>query len=110
MQPTVQDIELSIKDAEEMVALGTALERLQKNRDFKKLFLEGYIEKEAIRLVSLKGSPHTQKPEVQESIVKEMDGIGAFLGYMSKIFWEADRAKDSIQEANQMILEMDGDE
>ena len=50
----VEEIELEINQAKEKVALKDSLEKLIKNRDFKKVITEGYFEQEAIRLVLLK--------------------------------------------------------
>lgn len=94
----IQDIELNIKQAQALVDTGNALERLRSNRDFKKIINEGYFEKEAIRLVHLKGDPSMQTPERQESIVKQMDAIGALHQYFNTVFHRAALAEKAIIE------------
>ena len=46
-----QQIQISIEQANEVIALAEALERLQANKDFQVVIAKGYFEKEAIRLV-----------------------------------------------------------
>ena len=76
------EIEDSIKQATIAVDLGAAVERLCNNRDFKKVFLEGYFEQEAIRLVHLKSDSNMQTQGSQESILKLMDAIGSVRQYL----------------------------
>jgi len=73
----LKQVEDNIKQATVHVEFGTAVERLRTNRDFKKVIVEGYFEEEAVRLVHLKADPAMQTAERQESIVKQMDAIGA---------------------------------
>jgi hypothetical protein len=50
-----QAIELNIKEAKKIAEQGDALVRLSGNRDFRNLVIEGYFEREAVRLVSPEG-------------------------------------------------------
>jgi len=52
-----REIEVSIEDAKKIVQRMEALARLEKNRDFKKIFLDGYFKEEPARLAGLSGSP-----------------------------------------------------
>lgn len=61
----LKEIEDSIKSARKLVELGDTLERLKSNRDFRAIVLEGYFEKEAIRLVQAKSNPALQSAEMQ---------------------------------------------
>lgn len=92
----IQDIELNIKQAQLLVDTGNALERLRSNRDFKAVVMDGYFEKEAVRLVHLKGDPNMQTPEYQASIIKQMDAIGALNQYFNTVFHRASLAEKAI--------------
>lgn len=97
-QQDIDLIEVSLKDAKETVGLAEALQRLHKNRDFKKVILEGFFEKEAIRLVHLKGQPEAQTEELQKAIIAQIDAIGSLRGYFGKIFQAGNQASKSINE------------
>ena len=94
----VTEIELNIKEAQEIVDLGKALDRLHNNRDFKKVILEGYFKNEAVRLVSIKGDPNLQSVDSQERIVKAIDAIGGLRGFFGTIDFKAEQAKQAIEE------------
>lgn len=103
-QTAIQEIELNIKQAQELVNLNTSLQRLRNNRDFKKVFLDGFFKDEAVRLVHLKADPSMQSPEYQAAILKQMDGIGAIRGYFDMIEHQGQMAAQAI-EADEEALE-----
>lgn len=94
----IQEIELSIKEAQKMVDLGAAVQRLASNRDFKKVVMEMYFEKEAVRLVHLKASPAMQDAERQAAIVKEMDAIGSFYQFLRTLEIQAEMARRAVED------------
>jgi hypothetical protein len=73
----LSQLEVSIKQANEHVQFGQAIEKLRNNKDFNTVFTKGYFEAEAIRLVHLKADPKMQTPQHQEEILKQMDSIGS---------------------------------
>ena len=81
----IEEIELNITQAKAIVDRGAALERLRNNRDFKKVVLEGYFEKEAIRLVHLKSDFNMQSAESQANILDQINAIGALSGYFNTV-------------------------
>ena len=93
----IQEIELSIKEAQKMVDLGAAVQRLATNRDFKKVILEGFFEDEAIRLVHLKADPNMQSSDSQKAILTQMDAIGALRQYLETLAQLAGMAQKSIE-------------
>jgi hypothetical protein len=106
-QDTIQKIELNIANAKKIVDMGTALERLSNNRDFKKVIQEGYFEQEAIRLVHLKADPNFQTIERQQSIITQMDAIGSLVEFFQTIKQKASMASKAIdadEEARDEIL------
>lgn len=103
-EQAIHEIELNLKEAKQFVDAGIALERLRNNRDFKKVFGEGYFKDEAVRLVHLKADPSMQAPEYQAAIVKQMDGIGCVTSYMNMVQHQASMAAKAI-EADEEVLE-----
>jgi hypothetical protein len=103
-QSDIARIEQDIKDAKVAIDLGNSLERLRSNREFKKVVLEGYFEKESVRLVLLKADPAMGHPETQGRIHKAIDAIGTLHDYFNAIAVSADSAERSIR-ANEKELE-----
>lgn len=103
----VQEIEIEIEQAREMIKRKEALDRLYKNPDFQLVIQKGYFEDEAVRLVHLKGAPAMRDPENQAAIIKEMDGIGSLKGYFSAIIHTAANAQAAIEEREALLLEME---
>jgi hypothetical protein len=98
----LQLLEMNIQRAQEIVDLGNALERLENNRDFKKVIVDGYFNKEAIRLVHLKSDSNMQSEEMQQSILKQMDGIGALNQYFRTLKHSASVAASAIASDTEM--------
>ncbi len=96
IESQVKVLEDNIRESKKLVELGEALERLQSNRDFKKLIMEGFFEKEAIRLVHLKGDVNMQSAESQKSIINQMDAIGALSQYFFTVRYKAGMAAKAI--------------
>jgi len=92
----LEQIEISLEMAKEKVELGEALERLQSNVDFKKVFTESYLDKYAIRLVNLKSSIRMQDDANQKYIEGQLIAIGQLNQYMAHVRSEAISAKASI--------------
>lgn len=97
MSTELNALEHSIARNEEIVAKGNALERLKSNPDFKKVVGEGYLEREAVRLVHLKGEQTMQKPDMQASIQAEIDAIGNFAQYLRNVTRFAEMAASSLE-------------
>ena len=94
---SIEDIERSIQESKGFVALGDALQRLTSNKDFKQIVIEGYFEKEAVRLVHLKADPSMQSAESQRSIIQQMDAIGALKQYLNLVLIQAGMATKQIE-------------
>ncbi|WP_199097219.1 hypothetical protein [Dyella sp. ASV21] len=74
LQSQIQQVEVSLEEAERIAAFGEALNRLENNRDFQTVILEGYFQKEASRLVMLTGEINL-KPEQKEAVYAGIRGI-----------------------------------
>lgn len=79
----VQEIELSLDQAKEMVDRKNMVNKLMGNREFKKLILDGYFKDESARLVGLLGDPAVQAH--REEIIRSMDGISQLQIYLRTV-------------------------
>ena len=102
----IQEIELNIKEAQKMVDLGAAVQRLATNRDFKKVVMEMYFEKEAVRLVHSKSLPAMQTPEHQASILRDIDAIGSFYQFLRTLEIQAEMARRAVEDGETLREEI----
>ena len=102
----IQAVELNIKRAKELIDLGTALDHLRSNRDFKKVIIDGYFSDEAVRLVHLKGDPSMQGESSQTSIIKQMDSIASLYQYFFTIDMRASSAARSVESDEETLSEL----
>jgi hypothetical protein len=97
MSFSFEELEANIKQAKDEIELGNALDRLLSNRDFKKVVLNGYFEKEAVNLVHAKAALAFEDNGAHESIVRQIDAIGSFSKYLKGIAETAKLARKSIE-------------
>lgn len=109
-QDEINAIERSVKDAHKAVELGSALERLHKNRDFLAVIKDGYFSAEAIRLVHLRGDTMYQTPERQADILKQIDAISSLHHYFQVIQMFAGQAGKAIEDGEAVLEEMRAEE
>lgn len=102
----IQQLEVSIKQAQSDVDIGNSLDRLLSNRDFKKVIMEGYFEKEAIRLVHLKADPNMQNEGSQKAIINQMDAIGSLKQYFYLVQAKASMAQKSVESDSQTLEDL----
>lgn len=110
MIESIQELEENIQESKAVVEVGEALGRLIRNRDFKKVIIDGYFRDEAIRLVHLKSDPAFQTPERQQSILSQMDAIGVLSQYFNTLNHQAEQARKAIDAAVEMRDEILADE
>lgn len=106
----IKEIEMNIKQAQCLVDMGNSLERLRSNKDFKAVIIDGYLNKEAVRLVHLKSDVSMQTAERQASIVKQMDSIGQLNQFFDTVYHQASLAGKAIasdEEARDELLSED---
>jgi hypothetical protein len=96
-QDTVQLIEESIQRNRQLIEMDKALERLESNKDFKLLIIDGYLRDEAVRLVHLKCDPGVQAPEKQASILAQINAISALVQHFRAVGQMAAMAAKAIE-------------
>lgn len=97
MSDQIQQIELQIQDAIDAVEKANALERLEKNKDFKTIISEGYFTEEAKRAVLLRASPNAYDPNVQKDIENVITSVGGLYQYFNKIYRFGDAAAQALE-------------
>ena len=102
ISPSIDAIEQNISQAKAHIEFAAAVERLRSNKDFRKVVLEGYFEREAVRLVHLKGDPNMQSADSQRSIVQQMDAIAAFSAFLNTALHLSALAAKSIADDEEM--------
>jgi len=106
----IQSVEVSMDHAKEAVEKSKSIARLVKNRDFKKIILDGYFEQEAIRLVTLKADAGFQTSEDQASILKQMDGIGSLRVYLNTVNQLGAMSARALEEDEETLAELRAEE
>lgn len=110
MTNAVAEIEVSMQQAKQTIAMADALERLHHNADFKQIILEGYFKDEAVRLVHIKGDPNLQDPVKQASIVRDMDAIASLRLFFGTIYQRADWARSAMDAGQEALDEIRNEE
>lgn len=98
-------LEAGLDRAKDMIALGEAVKRLQKNRDFKKVFLDTYFSSEPLRLTMLLAAPNVRedrRTQIHESLL----AISEAHTFLEIILAEAERAKDLAEEYEDALVEV----
>ena len=98
----INQLEMSIEAAKELIKLAEACERLKENKDFKSLILDGYFKEHAIRLVMLRGDTNVPD-DIQAKILKDIDAIGALRKYLQKISNDGNSALQAVRESEETI-------
>ena len=97
MTPTTQNIQIELADARRMVDDGKAYARLLENQDFKRLIVDGFAKREAVRLVNFRASDEVQEnPDLLKRVERGIDAIGYLQEHFRKIEIQAEMSADSI--------------
>jgi hypothetical protein len=102
----IEQIEVSMEAAKARVDMAKALDELHRNRNFKKVILEGYFEKEAQRLVMLKSDPQMSDAEHQKAVDEAIIGVGQLGQYFRTVFQLASMAERALAEDEQTREEL----
>lgn len=101
----IQEVELSIEEAKQVVEFGEAIERLSKNPDYQKVILEGYMRDEALRLVKLTGDPNLP-PERMVDVHAGIRGVGELNYFLHFGLNRAEHMRQMIAEYNETLDEL----
>lgn len=92
----LQQIELGLENAQGMVELYEAFERLRNNADFKAVIEDGYFNDEAVRLVAAKSNPNLSA-EDQVQIDHDIMGVGRLRQYFMALTAQGRSAENAIK-------------
>lgn len=110
----MNQVELTIEEANKQIARGEALQRLLQNPDFAEIVGEVYYKEEPARLAGLLGDiggsyrwvptsqamslPPKEFVKMQEDIQRDIHAIGAFQAFLRVVVWRAEMSKQALEE------------
>lgn len=97
-------LESSLSTVQEMIVLGEAVQRLKKNKDFKKVVLEAYFSSEPQRLTMLLAAPNIRN-DMRTQVHESLQAIAEFHSFLETILTESVRAKDMVGEIEDVLVE-----
>lgn len=104
-QHDIQQVEVSLEEAERIVSFGEALGRLEQNRDFQAVILDGYFREEAARLVMLTGEINL-KPEQHAAVLAGIRGIAELRQYLLAQRTKAQMAAKEVADFKETLDEL----
>ena len=107
-QNEIEQIELTIQEAQKLVERAAQARRLAENPDFKAIVFDGYFTNEAARLAHLVSDPGAVAH--REAILRDLDGVGAFKRFLSTCIQFGDMAAVEIAEAREAMDEIRAEE
>jgi len=105
----IEQLEISMEQAKDIIGLADSLVDLAKNKDFKRVITEGYFINEASRLVLAKATPAMSTDSIQKDIDNAIIGIGYLQKHFNSIIGMGNMARKSLQEAEQTREEILGE-
>lgn len=105
----IQQVEVSLEAAQDMVAFGDALLRLEQNRDFQRVILDGYFRDEAARLVMLTGAPNINDAS-RANVHASIRGVAELRQYLIAKRAMADVARKEVEDYQDALVEMRAEE
>lgn len=109
----INRIELDKAQAEEHISLAKSLDRLTKNRDFKKVVLECYLKDEPVRLAYLRSDPNFTSETEQADLVRQIDSVAFFREFLRGIRHFGAMAQNAMNDYEEALDELraeDGDD
>ena len=103
----LEAIRAQLEDAKQAQAMNEVLDRLERNRDYKKLVSEGFLKDHVLEQTSMIARPDCQHDLVQQTIQKALTGASAFNAYMASIRQMATAADERVHQCEQAILELE---
>ena len=103
----IENIELTIEQAQECIENMAAFNRLANNKDFQRLIFTNYFEKEASRLVFAKSDDNMQGDTEQRNTLAAISSIGYLHKYfrtINSLGMMAEKAKASDEEERELMM------
>jgi hypothetical protein len=80
-----KEYELELAERQSWIEMYEALQRLEENKDFKKIILDGYLKDSAVDKVSLLATDYVRTRNLRATIFEELVAISALEGYLHTI-------------------------
>lgn len=112
------EINLTIEEANRLIAQAEALDRLVQNPDFQLVIQQAYIKEEPVRLASLLGDiggsyrwcpnnqalslPPQQFVKMQADIERDIHSVGALQSFFRIVMWRAENAKMALEQLEEV--------
>lgn len=111
VEQQLNSVELSIGEAKKLIDRSDALSRLEKNKDFQLLFLDGLMKDDAVRQVMLLASPGLKAPGegaavARAGIQSRIDMIGELYNWCRWTHMEANQARKALEEHEETRAEL----
>lgn len=103
------EIQIDLDEAKKKVKLLEALERLQRNKDYKLLIEEEYLRQEPLRLVSCLADPALQAPHMQASFVADMRAGSALNSFYLLVRRNGEAAYQAIKDGEEQLENLRGE-
>ncbi len=100
-----QALYVNKKNLEKAVSFGKALERLEKNKDFKKVITEGFLRDWAVDTAQRRGHPQIRSNALLlDNNTRSLDAIGELNWFLSQRKTVAEDAQAALNEVNEEIV------
>ncbi len=98
--PSTGNVEQQLEsiDVSPLVAMLESLERLEKNKDFQRVILDGYIKEKALDSVSLLGNPAIRQRGERVNVMEDLNAISALQYHLSMIHSMGNGAKAELMD------------
>ena len=104
-QHDIEQAEMTLEDAKQIVKTGRLTEQLASHSGFRKIILEGYFKEEAARLATCFSDPLLNE-KARLDIQNAIHGIGALRRYLQRLVSEGQIAASSITDYENEIAAM----
>lgn len=97
----IEQMELSLEEAQKKVDLAAWLQKLKTNREFKKVFLDELFKKEPVRVTAALADPATAS--YRDDLIAVLDMIGKLQLWIRATIAEGEQAETAIREYREEI-------
>ena len=94
----LQQINLTIEEAQKHIEKMEALDRLRSNKDFTLIIEQGYFVDQAAELVAAKCAPEMSSDEQQKAVDRLILGVGGFQQYLNKLYHLGNQSKRAMSD------------
>lgn len=101
-----QEIQIELDEAKKKVKLREALDRLERNKDFKLVIDEEFFKQESLRQVSCLSDPAFQTPHMQASVIADMRASATLQAFFRLVRRNADAAETAIANAEEELANL----